>query len=242
RASQAPTRQGSPQLNCGSRFAVRAVFDGELPKTRLRTFRKDGRMKQRFSGSALVIAGLVSAVACSQSGKGTSSSLTAPTPESAAAVTTRGNGAPAGKLVYKWNLIGTPHEYTGGCGSGGRIFVERGDKNATIKIQDAGAGGNWAIVDCNGTGGNTALMDSVDLGTFDVYARILGKPGGTLNVCANVVSDAGDPLCLLGTIKLTRSGGQSRFNVQPDSLFDASVEDILWNVDTNTHFRFTQFP
>jgi len=193
-------------------------------------------MSRRFSGtSALVIAGLVGAVACSQGSKATSSSLTAPTPASAGV---SGNGAPSGKLIFNWNLIGVPHDYTGGCGNGSRIFVERGDHSAHILIQDAN---NWSIVDCNGTGGNTAEMTSADLGQFDVYARILGKPGGTLNVCADFVSDAQDQLCLLGTIKMTRSGGQSKFQLQPDSLFDASLEDILWTVDTNNDFRIVQF-
>src|SRR5262245_2155701 len=26
-----------------------------------------------------------------------------------------GNGAPRGKHVFNWNLIGTPHDYAGGC-------------------------------------------------------------------------------------------------------------------------------
>jgi hypothetical protein len=191
---------------------------------------------RRFVGSSMVIAGLAGAIACSQgSSKATSSSLTAPTPASAAV---SGNGTPGGKLVFSWNLIGVPNDYTGGCGNGSRIFVERGDHSAHILIQDAS---NWSIVDCNGTGGNTAEMTSADLGSFDVYARILGKPGGTLNVCADFVSDAQDQLCLLGTIKLTRDSGQSKFQVQPDSLFDASLEDILWTVDTNNDFRIAQF-
>src|SRR5262249_35767086 len=139
-------------------------------------------MKTRFSVSALAIAVVVSAGACWQGGNATSRSLTAPTPESAAAGTQRGNGAPAGKLVFNWNLIGTPHAYAGGCGDGHRIFVERDVKNAHITIQDANDG--WSIVDCNATGGNLAVMHSDQLGVFDVYVRILGKPGGTLDVCA----------------------------------------------------------
>ena len=195
-------------------------------------------MKRRFFSSAAIIAGLAGVMACSQGNKATSSSLTAPSLESLAA-TTAGNGAPKGKLVFSWNLIGTPKSYSGGCGDGRRIFVERGAHGAHILIQDANDG--WSIVDCNGTGGNVAVMHSDDLGTFDVYARILGKPNGTLDVCADFVSDAGDALCLLGTINLKRDGGQSKFNIQADSLFDASLEDILWTVDTNKDFRIAQF-
>jgi hypothetical protein len=190
-------------------------------------------MFRRGLSSVLVVAGLAGAVACS---KGTSSSLAAPSSSLSAST---GNGAPKGKLVFNWNLIGTPHDYSGGCGDGHRIFVNRDISNAHITIQNAPDG--WSIVDCNATGGNLAVMDSNDLGTFDVYARILGKPGGTLHVCADSVADAGQALCLLGTIDLKRDAGKSRFTLQPATLFDASVQDILWTVDTNPDFRIVQF-
>lgn len=186
-------------------------------------------------------------MACSQGSDATSSSVTAPSLSSVTApalplqslAATTGNGAPKGKLVFNWNLIGTPKDYSGGCGDGHRIFVERGDHNASILIQDADDG--WRIVDCNGTGGSIAVMHSDELGRYDVYARILGKIGGTLHVCANVISDPTNPLCLLGTIDLKREKGQSKFAFQPDSLFDAELEDILWTVDTNLDFRIVQF-
>ena len=81
------------------------------------------------------------------------------------------------------------------------------------------------------------------MGTLNVYARILGKPGGNLKVCADTVEDhiTGDHLCLLGTLDITREGGRSRFQVRPDSLFDASFEDIIWSVETNSDFRIVQF-
>jgi hypothetical protein len=197
-------------------------------------------MFQRFLGGGCVIAAVVGAMACSQGSKGTSSNLTAPTPASAAA---KGNGAPDGKLVFNWNLIGTPKDYDGGCGDGHRIFVNRDVNNAHITIQDGGDGaGGWSIVDCNGTGGHLAVMDSADLGTFHVYVRILGKPGGKLDVCAaKTITDADGDFCELGEIHLLRAGGQSKFAVQPDTLFDASNFDVFWAVDTNQDFRIAQF-
>jgi hypothetical protein len=150
-----------------------------------------------------------------------------------------GNGAPSGQLVFSWNLIGTPSDYQGGCGDGRRIFVERDVNNAHIQITN---GSTWSIVDCNATGGNIADMTSNDLGLYDVYVRILGKPGGRLHVCAaETFTDADGDLCLLGTIDLTRASGQSKFTVKPDSLFDASLEDVFWSVDTNSDFRIAQF-
>src|SRR5262249_53884623 len=130
-------------------------------------------MKKRFSVSALAIAGLVSATACSQGSHATGSSLTAPTALTSAVVPQRGNGTPAGKLVFNWNLIGTPHDYSGGCGDGHRIFVNRDVKNAHITIQDANDG--WSIVDCNATGGDLAGMHSDPFGVFGVFVPIPGE-------------------------------------------------------------------
>ena len=152
-----------------------------------------------------------------------------------------GNGAPRGRHVYSWNLIGTPGDYEGGCGEGHRIFVERNANHEHILIRDHDDG--WHVEECDATFGDTAVIHSDELGTFDVYARIVGKPNGTLRVCADVVSvhDTGEHLCLLGTINLTREGGRSRFQLQPDSLFDAELEDIIWSVWTNSDFRIVQF-
>ena len=157
------------------------------------------------------------------------------------APTLAGNDAPRGKHVFSWNLIGTPHDYQGGCGDGRRIFVERDVNNAHIQISN---GSTWSIVDCNATGGNLADMTSNNLAIYDVYVRILGKPGGHFDVCAAneiVDDDAGEDLCLLGTINLTRGSGQSKFQVQPDELFDASELNVFWSVDTNSDFRIAQF-
>jgi len=150
-----------------------------------------------------------------------------------------GNGAPRGQHVYNWNLIGTPHEYDGGCGDGRRIFVERDIKGAQIVVKDENDG--WSIEDCNATAGHRAVLHSDDLGHYTVYARILGKPGGNLHVCVDLVSDIDGILCTIDTFDITRDGGQSKFSIAPDDLFDAELEDLLWTVDTNKDFRIVQF-
>ena len=192
---------------------------------------------KKLSCMGIVIAALA---ACNEGAPLSPSELGASRDGSAGPLTAlAGNGAPRGKHVFNWNLIGTPHDYQGGCGDGRLIFVERGVNNAHITISN---GTTWSIVDCNGTGGNIAEMTSNNLGIFDVYARILGKPDGTLHVCAAAtVADADGDLCLLGTIDLTRKSGQSKFQVQPKSLFDASLQDVIWAVDTNKDFRIVQF-
>jgi hypothetical protein len=152
-------------------------------------------------------------------------------------------GIPAGeKMEFKFNLIGRPagQDYTGGCGNGGRIFVNRDANQEKLIIKD---GTNWNIVDCDATGGSIATIESADLGTFHVYARILGKPGGRLKICADILEDLDTQefLCALGTFELNRDGSKSVFKIVPDALFDASLADIIWTIDTNADFRIAQF-
>jgi hypothetical protein len=144
-----------------------------------------------------------------------------------------------GKLVFNMNIIGTPGDYEGNCGGGSRVFVERDASNAQLIWRDT-ATNNWQVLWCDATGNDgPAEVQIGDLGTFDVYIRILGKPGGELSVCADVVSDdvSGDNLCLLGSFTLTRAAGKSQFQLKPDSMFDNALEDVLWEMDTNHDFR-----
>jgi len=87
------------------------------------------------------------------------------------------------------------------------------------------------------------VLQSSQVGIYDIYVRILGKPGGHINICGDLTVDpvTGDTLCLAGTIDLTRSGGHSRFQLAPSSLFDASLADVLWTIETNSNFRIVQF-
>ncbi len=151
---------------------------------------------------------------------------------------------PAGsKLVFNFNLIGYPkdHPYTGGCGDGHRIFVNRDAKSAQVRVTNSDTG--WSIVDCNATTGHQAVLATNQAGLYDVYVRILGKPGGSVFICGNTLEDftSGETLCLLGTIDLTRGNGQSKFTLAPSAMFDASLEDLMWTVDTNSDFRIAQF-
>ncbi|HXL14503.1 MAG TPA: hypothetical protein VN972_00335, partial [Methylomirabilota bacterium] len=80
-------------------------------------------------------------------------------------------------------------------------------------------------------------------GIYDVYVRILGKIGGNLHVCADTLTDFlnGETLCQVGSIDLTRGKGQSKFTLAPSAMFDASLIDLIWTVDTNPDFRIAQF-
>jgi hypothetical protein len=151
---------------------------------------------------------------------------------------------PAGsKLVYNFNVIGYPagQTYNGNCGDGHRIFVNREANNAQVLIQNSATG--WSVIDCDATTGHRASLGTNQVGRYDIYVRILGKPGGHINICADTFEDflAGETLCLLGTIDLTRAKGQSKFTLAPSAMFDASLEDLMWLVDTNGDFRIAQF-
>ena len=151
---------------------------------------------------------------------------------------------PAGsKLVFNFNLLGYPASkpYTGDCGEGHRIFVNRDAKGAQLRVTDGA--GSWSILDCNATADHQATLATSDVGIFDIYVRILGKPGGTLHVCADTLTDvlSGETLCQVGTLDLTRGKGQSKFSLAPSAIFDASLVDLLWTIDTNADFRIAQF-
>jgi hypothetical protein len=147
------------------------------------------------------------------------------------------------KLVFNFNVIGFPigKGYQGDCGQGHRIFVNRDAKGAQVRVENSETG--WSVVDCNATADHQAVLATNQAGIYDIYVRILGKPGGTFKACANTMTDflAGETLCLLGSIDLTRGKGQSKFSIAPSSMFDASLEDLMWTVDTNRDFRIAQF-
>jgi hypothetical protein len=163
---------------------------------------------------------------------------------SAAVVGANPKDIPAGsKLAFNFNMIGYPagQAYNGNCGEGHRIFVNREANNAQVVVTNSGSG--WEIQDCNATQDHRAVLATSQVSKYDIYVRILGKPGGHINICADELVDplSQETLCLLGTIDLTRSSGQSKFQLAPSTMFDASLFDILWTVDTNKDFRIAQF-
>jgi len=152
-------------------------------------------------------------------------------------------GIPDGyKKVFQFNVIGYPEgqSYDGNCGNGRRIFVNRNTNNAKVRVSEEGV---WQIVDCDATQDKTAVLYTDMPAEYSVYVRILGMPGGHINICADTVTDfeSGEHLCLLGEIDLTRGSGKSQFQIAPRAMFDEDLEDIMWKVETNSGFRIVQF-
>lgn len=163
----------------------------------------------------------------------------------AAATAASANPAPipaGSKLVFNFNVIGYPagKSYGGDCGDGHRIFVNRDAKGAQVRVLNSTT--DWSIVDCNATSDHAAALATNQAGIYDIYVRILGKIGGSLHVCADTLTDFqnGETLCQVGSIDLTR-GKQSKFSIAPSAMFDASLIDLIWTVDTNADFRIAQF-
>jgi len=152
-------------------------------------------------------------------------------------------GIPSGShKVYQFNMIGYPEgqAYTGNCGQGNRIFINRGANRAQIRVTNGSA---WDVTDCNATTNSRAELTTNDAGMYDIYVRMLGKPGGQLYICAQTMEDfeLGETLCLIGTLDLTRNSGKSRFSIAPSVMFDAALEDLMWTANTNSNFRLAQF-
>jgi hypothetical protein len=181
------------------------------------------------------------------------------TPLTIASVTTTGNGAPSGSH-FNLNIIGVPKDKTAAMtgNDGRRIFVQlNGGEDAAslngklanqltkinkISLQPAPAGESFQVLDANATDANGALFQlPADVSTtWTVWARALGKPGGSskTTTCATVtVTDpvtlvtTQEVVCSMGTLTMTRTKGKQSFtNVSSDLLFLTITVDPTTNL------------
>jgi hypothetical protein len=173
-----------------------------------------------------------------------------------------GNGAPNGPH-YTLNIIGVPHYKNQNMdGSGNVIFVSLGSKTGdavTTKILlSQSADGSFEVLDKNGTDGEASFELPVP-GTYTVYARELGTPGGKAKIatCATFIDPTtGEASVLCGTGEVfVRGTGKSSFRNVTDalttvtlpegspaaiacgttsvSLFATCLQDFLWEYDNN---------
>ena len=180
-----------------------------------------------------------------------------------------GNGAPNG-AHYNLNLIGVSHDkdadMTGNQGH--RIFVKL-QGNSKIWLTE---GPDFEVLDANATdrnGGRFMLPnpdpDNDGVTEYAVYARALGKPGGssTTTPCATDLM-SGDDYCSVYSMVLVRDKGKSAFdNVSREllyiyadldgdglleryPLFDDELEDYFWSYDNSglklVQLRFYEIP
>jgi hypothetical protein len=171
-----------------------------------------------------------------------------------------GNGAPSGPH-FGLNIIGVAKDkspdLTGGDGH--RIFVPLAGRTR-INLSE----GDFAVLDANGTDGSAAFQlpnpdpDGDGVTSFRVFARALGKPGGSAKVttCATDPT-TGELVCSTDSLLLVRTKGKQTFTdvskqllfitadingdgvVETVPLFDSSLQGFLWDFD-NTGLRLAQ--
>src|SRR6266851_3809760 len=181
----------------------------------------------------------------------------------AAAAAQTGNGTPSGPH-FNLNIIGVSHDKTPNMNGGGNvIFVDLGTKSGvavTTKILlSQAADGVFEVLDKNGTDGEASFSLPVP-GTYTVWARALGTPGGQSKIatCATFI----DPITGVATILCStenevfvRGTGKSKFRdvtsalttitlvagspaelacgTPTVSLFATCLQDFLWQYDNN---------
>ena len=180
-----------------------------------------------------------------------------------------GNGAPSG-AHYNLNIIGVPKDKTADMtgDNGHRIFVKLEGKTKIMLAE----GDDYQVTDANGTDGTAAFTlpnpdpEGDGVTVYSVYARALGKPGGSaiVTTCAYDVGDDGvlgtadDVLvCSTEQLTVTRTKGKSSFDnvsrellyiyedVDGDDdlelvpLFDDRLEGYFWDYD-NTGLKVLQ--
>lgn len=178
-----------------------------------------------------------------------------------------GNGAPSG-AHYSLNIIGMAKgkSVNLGGGEGHRIFVPL-YTTSRINLTE----GDFGVVDANGTDGTAAFMlpspdaDGDGVTSYSVYARALGKPGGS-SITTTCATDptTGELVCSNETMVLVRSSGSSKFtnvsrsllyvmadldgdgDVERVPLFDDRLQDYFWSYDNNglrlAQMRFYELP
>jgi hypothetical protein len=190
----------------------------------------------------------------------------------ALATASTGNGAPSG-AHYNLNIIGVSNPKSGDMTGGGNvIFVSLGDKrtNTTVTtkilLEQSASAGLFEVIDKNGTDGEATFSLPLP-GTYTVWARALGTPGGQAKIttCATDITDApaaGD-ICSTQNEVFVRGTGKSSFRnvttalttiaLDPTadaaavlacggatvSLFDPCLEGYFWQYD-NTGLKLLQ--
>ena len=174
-----------------------------------------------------------------------------------------GNGAPNGPH-FNLNIIGVSHDKSPNMnGSGNVIFVDLGTKTGdavTTKILlSQSADGSFEVLDKNGTDGEASFALPVP-GTYTVWARALGTPGGQSKIatCATFIdptTGAATLLCSTDNEVFVRGTGKSSFRNVTNalttitlvagspaelacgtptvSLFATCLQDFLWQYDNN---------
>jgi hypothetical protein len=185
---------------------------------------------------------------------------------------TTGNGAPSG-AHYNLNIIGVPKTKDApmDANNGHRIFVHLGSKKDQITVTTRiylvqSTDGTFQVLDANGTDDSRAEFQLPAPGSYTIWARPLGGPGGKaeMTTCAEYTDPETDEtveVCSTDSEVFVREKGMRKFaNVTTElttivldegseialacestqvSLFDTCLEGYFWNYD-NTGLKLLQ--
>lgn len=193
-----------------------------------------------------------------------------------------GNGAPSG-AHYNLNITGhntcAGDDLTGSNRHTIQVLLSGGDRAQDIdgtlasdidkrnKIYLAqSVDGSFAVLDGNACDGDGAIFQLPAPGGYEIYARALGKPGGsaTMTTCATgagedgVLNTADDEIvCSTENVVLVRTTGKSSFSnvtrelttiyadidgdgdLERVEIFDPALYDYFWNYE-NRGLRLAQ--
>ena len=176
-----------------------------------------------------------------------------------------GNGAPSGSH-FTLNLIGVQNPKSASMtGGGSRIFVPL-TGSTKINLTE----GPFLVLDANGTDGSAAFQlpnpdsDNDGTTTYSVFARALGKPGGSSKTTTCATDAAGETWCSVYSAVAVRESGRSRFenvsrellyiyvdidgdgNLERYNLFNDALQDYYWQYDNSglklLQLRFYEVP
>lgn len=150
---------------------------------------------------------------------------------------TTGNGALSGSH-YNLNIIGVAKEKSANMtgGDGHRIFVSLGGNKPADPVRSKimlsqSTDGTFQVLDANGTDGSASFKLPAP-GTYSIWARPVGKPGGQ----ATVTTCATDPVtleevCSTSNEVFIRNTGKSSFRDVTTTLttidLDSSLTDVI---------------
>jgi hypothetical protein len=153
-----------------------------------------------------------------------------------ASVATTGNGAPSGSH-FTLNIIGVEKGKSANMDNAGGsvIFAALGGKTGTavttkIELNQSAAAGEFQVLDKNGTDG-TASFSLPAPGTYTVWARALGTPGGMAKIttCADAITGttATDPICSTQNEVFVRGTKADQFRDVTTSLTTIQLDPVL---------------
>ena len=191
--------------------------------------------------------------------------------------TNAGSDHNVGRHAYKVNIIGRPNNWNGDdTGSNGKVLFIGLKTNAQEVTCELGSGvgddtgqttdqvpaghqtiyftgttdGTFDILDRDATDGSARIAIPANVAGYDIYIRVLGKPGGCLDANAFAVNSTGTFFFAGHLDANRRSGTPEKIRVDalffvhvdtngdgiPDtvvSVFDASFKEYFWQIANN---------